>query len=78
MVSQNAIPSKQFLGGYLPYVFTEQGVAAISTVLKSERAVQVSIQIVRAFVAMRKFILNNARIFERLDSLEIKQSNMVN
>jgi hypothetical protein len=45
MVSQNAIPSKQSLGGSLPYAFTEQGVASISAVLRSERAVDVNIQI---------------------------------
>ena len=60
LVSQNAIPSKQHLGGHLPYVFTEQGVAAISSVLTSERAVEVSILIMRAFVAMRRFIIANA------------------
>jgi ORF6N domain len=70
MVSQNAIPSKQYLGGHLPYVFTEQGVAALSAVLKSERAVQVSIQIIRAFVAMRKLISTNAQVFQRLESKE--------
>ena len=42
MVSQNVIPSKQHLGGYLPYVFTEQGVAAISGVLKSKRVIEVN------------------------------------
>jgi len=73
MVSQNAIPSKQHLGGYLPYVFTEQGVATISSVLTSARAIEVNIQIMRAFVAMRRFIGANARIFQRLDTLEIKQ-----
>lgn len=73
LVSQNAIPSKQSLGGYLPYVFTEQGVAAVSAVLKSEKAAAVSIMIMRAFVAMRKFILQNAQLFERLDRIEIKQ-----
>ena len=73
LVSQNAIPSKQTLGGYLPYVFTEQGVAAVSAVLKSDKAAEVSIMIMRAFVAMRKFILQNARLFERLDRIEIKQ-----
>jgi hypothetical protein len=72
-VSQNAIPSKQHLGGYLPYVFTEQGVATISSVLTSARAIEVNIQIMRAFVAMRRFIGTNARIFQRLDTLEIKQ-----
>ena len=57
----------------LPYVFTEQGVAMLSAVLKSERAVKMSIQIMNAFVAMRRFLSTNAQVFQRLDSLEIKQ-----
>ena len=73
LVSQNAIPSKQSLGGYLPYVFTEQGVAAVSAVLKSDKAAEVSIMIMRAFVAMRKFIMHNAQLFQRLDRIELKQ-----
>ena len=73
MVSQNAIPSKQQLGGYLPYAFTEEGVAALSAVLRSPRAIDVGIQIVRAFVSMRKFILNHTRIFARLDEVERRQ-----
>ena len=55
----------------MPYAFTEQGVAMLSAVLKSETAIQASIQIMKAFVAMRKFLLNNAQIFQRLDSLEM-------
>lgn len=58
---------------YLPYVFTEQGVAMLSAVLRSQTAVQMSIHIINAFVEMRKFISNNALIFQRLDSLEQKQ-----
>jgi len=58
---------------YLPYAFTEQGVAMLAGVLKSETAVKISIQIMNAFVAMRRFIAANARIFQRLDTLEIKQ-----
>jgi len=73
MVSQNAIPSKQSLGGSMPYVFTEQGVAAVSAVLTSERAIAVNIRIMRAFVAMRRFIASNAEVFQRLDALERKQ-----
>ena len=73
MVSQNAIPSKQHLGGSLPFVFTEQGVATISSVLTSERAIEVNIQIMRAFVAMRRFIASNAKVFQRLDIVERKQ-----
>lgn len=72
LVSQNAISS---WGGTrkLPYVFTEQGVAAISAVLKSDKAAQISINIMRAFVNMRKFILGNAALFQRLDKIEVKQ-----
>ncbi|MDO9179053.1 MAG: ORF6N domain-containing protein [Agitococcus sp.] len=58
---------------YLPYVFTEQGVAMLSAVLRSQTAVQMSIHIINAFVEMRRFISNNALIFQRLDSLEQKQ-----
>lgn len=56
-----------------PYAFTEQGVAMLSGVLKSEVAVNVSIQIMQAFVAMRKFLMNNASVFQRLDQMEMKQ-----
>jgi len=73
MVSQNAIPSKQHLGGSLPYVFTEAGVSMLASILKSETAVNMSVQIIRAFVGMRKFIAGNAAIFQRLDSIEQKQ-----
>jgi len=58
---------------YLPYAFTEQGVAMLSAVLRSETAVRVSIQIMNAFVEMRKLVLNNAGLFQRLDKMEVKQ-----
>ena len=58
---------------YLPYVFTEQGVAMLSAVLKSETAVKVSIQIMDAFVKMRKLLLSNFELIQRLDKIEIKQ-----
>jgi len=57
----------------LPSVFTEQGVAMLSGVLKSDRAIRISIQIMGAFVAMRKFISSNAQMFHRLDTVEKKQ-----
>ncbi len=57
---------------YLPYVFTEQGVAMLSAVLRSGTAVKVSIQIMQAFVKMKKFISTNAGIFQRLDKVEQK------
>jgi phage regulator Rha-like protein len=58
---------------YLPRVFTEQGIAMLSAVLKTETAIQVSIQIIQAFVEMRRFLGQNATLFQRLDQLEIKQ-----
>ncbi|MFQ6611408.1 MAG: ORF6N domain-containing protein [Fidelibacterota bacterium] len=56
-----------------PYAFTEQGVAMLSAVLRSEIAIKVSVQIMNAFVLMRRFLISNARVFERLDTLELKQ-----
>jgi hypothetical protein len=73
LVSQNAIPSRRHLGGALPYVFTEQGVAGISGVLTSDRAIEVNIAIMRAFVQMRRFLAANAGLLQRLDSLEQRQ-----
>ena len=73
LVSQKAIPSKKHLGGHLPYAFTEQGVANLSSVLTNDKAIEVNIHIMRAFIAMRKFILTNAQIFYRLDAVEKKQ-----
>ncbi len=73
MVSQNAIPSRKNLGGYLPYVFTEQGVAMLSSVLRSSKAVQVNIQVMRAFVSMKKYINSNIYVFDRLNYIEKRQ-----
>ncbi|MBN1502292.1 ORF6N domain-containing protein [Candidatus Woesearchaeota archaeon] len=56
LVSQNVIPSKKHLGGALPYAFTEQGVANLSSVLNNYKAIEVNIHIMRAFVSMSKFI----------------------
>ena len=57
---------------YLPYVFTEQGIAMLSGLLRNEIAIKVSINIMRAFVEMRKFISSNGQIFERLTNVEYK------
>jgi len=57
----------------LPNVFTEQGISTLSGVLHSKIAIQVNIAIMRAFVGMRKFLLANANLFQRLDRLEFKQ-----
>jgi len=58
---------------YLPYVFTEQGIAMLSAVLRSDVAIQVSINIMNAFVEMRHFIANNALLFERISTVELRQ-----
>lgn len=73
MVSQNAIPSRKHLGGSLPYVFTEQGVASLAGVLRSAKAAEVHVKIMRAFVEMRRFVQRNASLFFRLDSVERRQ-----
>ena len=57
---------------YLPYAFTEQGVAMLSSVLRSPRAVQVNIEIMRAFVRLRKMLASNAELAKKLDALEKK------
>jgi hypothetical protein len=71
--SQNATSNNRGGRTYLPYVFTEQGVAALSGVLKSKKATNMNIQIIRAFVSMRRFISSNELIFQRLDNVERKQ-----
>lgn len=58
---------------YLPYAFTEQGVSMLSAVLRSETAVKVSIQIINAFVEMRRFLQGSASVFARLDTVEKRQ-----
>ena len=73
--SQNATSS---WGGdrRLPYAFTEQGIAMLSSVLKSQTAVDVNIRIMRAFVSMRRFIATNAQLFQRLETIEYHQLEM--
>jgi len=72
--SQIVTSSLEKHGGrrYLPYAFTEQGVAMLSAILKSQVAIQISIQIMEAFVNMRKFLTQNAMIFQKFDYIEQK------
>ncbi|HOE89510.1 MAG: ORF6N domain protein [Spirochaetes bacterium ADurb.Bin315] len=58
---------------YMPYVFTEQGIAMLSSVLRSNVAVEVSIRIMDSFVEMRRFLVSNQELFSRLDRVELKQ-----
>lgn len=71
LISQIAI-SKSKRGGrrYMPYVFTEQGVAMLSSVLNSEKAIQINIQIMNTFVQMRQWALSNKEFSQRLLELE--------
>ena len=72
--SQIATSSEEYGGRrYLPYVFTEQGIAMLSAVLNSETAINVSIKIMNAFVEMRRFMASNAMLFERISAVELKQ-----
>jgi len=68
-VSQFVIPSHQSLGGSLPYAFTEQGVAKLSSVLKSKRAVEVNIAIMRTFVKMRDMISSHYELFQKMTEM---------
>ena len=82
LVSQSVIPSKSYLGGALPFAFTEQGLAMLSSVLKSPAAVQISIKIMKAFVLVRRLINTQyelsthiAKIEQRQNEFEIKTND---
>jgi len=72
LVSQNVIPHRKHFGGSLPYAFTEQGVAMLSSVLNSKRAVEVNIMVVRTFVKLRKMIATHKDLSRKLSELEKK------
>jgi phage regulator Rha-like protein len=72
MVSQNAIPSRKHLGGSFPYVFTEHGVLMLANILKSERAMLVSIRVIEIFVKMRELLLTHKDILLQLEKMEKK------
>jgi hypothetical protein len=71
--SQTVTPDGHGGRRYLPYVFTEQGVAMLSAVLRSETAVAISIQIMQAFVAMRHFVQENALLFREINQIKVEQ-----
>ncbi|SCY65085.1 ORF6N domain-containing protein [Flavobacterium caeni] len=70
LVSQNVIPSKSNLGGAAPFAFTEQGVVMLSSVLNSEKAIEINIAIIRTFIAIRQFALNYNELQARIEKLE--------
>ena len=69
LVSHFVIPSKQSLGGALPYVFTQEGVAMLSSVLKSNRAIQINIGIMRVFVRLRRMIATNEELARKIKAV---------
>jgi hypothetical protein len=69
LVSQNVIPTLNHFGGAKPFAFTEQGVAMLSSVLKSKKAIHMNISIMRAFVMMREWALTHQELSARLDAL---------
>lgn len=73
LVSQSVIPSRKHLGGAKPLAFTEQGVSSLSSVLTSTRAIEINIDIMRAFVKMRQFLSHSADLFRRIDHIEKRQ-----
>jgi aromatic ring-opening dioxygenase LigB subunit len=75
LVSQNVIPSRRSLGGHLPYAFTEEGVAMLSGILRSKRAIQVNIAIMRAFVKLRRILSSQKELVRKLQELERKIEN---
>jgi len=74
LVSQNVIPKPQSLGGYFPFAFSEQGVAMLSSVLRSKTAIQVNIAIMRSFVKLRELSSTHKEILLTLDALECNVS----
>jgi hypothetical protein len=72
LLSQNVIPSRKSLGGHNPYAFTEQGVAMLSSVLRSKRAVEVNIAIMRTFVKLREILADNSLLRRKIESMERK------
>ena len=72
VVSQNVIPSKQHLGGAIPFAFTEAGVAMLSSILKSKRAVEVNISIIRTFIFLRRLAGNYKEVMKKLEEMEQK------
>ena len=74
MISQNAIPSKKHLGGHLPYVFTEHGVLMLANVLRSDRAMKMSIRIIEVFIKVREMLFTHKDILLKLEKIEQKLS----
>ena len=75
MVSQSVIPSKKYFGGSYPYMFTEQGIAMLSSVLTSPRAIQVNIQIMRTFAKLREIMTTHGELRIKIEKMEKEYSH---
>ena len=78
VVSQNVIPSKRHLGGDVPFAFTENGVAMLSSVLTSKRAIEVNIVIMRTFTMLRRTLLLQKDIMQEITQIRKQLSNQDN
>lgn len=76
LVSQNVIPSRKVLGGHLPYAFTQEGVAMLSSVLRSGRAVQVNIAIMRTFVRLREVLATHKDVARKIEEHDRHIANL--
>ncbi|TNE81848.1 MAG: ORF6N domain-containing protein [Bacteroidetes bacterium] len=70
LVSHSVIPSKSFFGGAAPFAFTEAGVAMLSSVLKSKRAIEMNLSIIRTFIALRMMAVNYKDLLQKLQNME--------
>lgn len=78
MVSQNAIPSRQHLGGSLPFAFSEHGILMLANVIKSQRAIEMSIKIIEVFVKFREMLISQKDLllkFEQLEKLVVQHDD---
>ena len=75
LIAENAIKSKQILGGSLPYVFIEHGILQLANVLKSKRANEMSIKIIEVFVSMRNYLIDNLNLKMEVENIKKKLTN---
>jgi hypothetical protein len=78
VVSQNVIPSRRYFGGSSPFAFTENGVEILSSVLKSKKAIEVNIAIMRTFTMLRKMLLLHKDVMSEINSIKLAIENQGN
>ena len=78
VVSQNVIPSKKYFGGAIPFAFTETGAAMLSSVLRSKKAIEMNIAIVRTFIQLRKLAYNYEELVAKMKEMELNYNEQFN